>query len=98
MTCPLCKTGTLKKKIGVMIYCDGYQPQKEGNDWFNAGTCDFHVAFNQQKTLGRVLDDNEIRSLIEGKPLRNKKGDTLELDLTNTKFFTKMTYAEDKDF
>ena len=96
MTCPLCKTGTIKKG-DRMVYCDGYQAKKDGNTWFNAGTCDFHISFNQ-KGLGRTLDDDEMRDLLNGKVLRNPKGDTLQLDIENKPFFTKMVFMEDKDF
>lgn len=96
--CPLCKKGTLKKG-DKMVYCDEYKPKKEGKDWINNGECEFHIPYNQ-KAFGRTLTANDIKKLVEGGTLKNAKGDTLELDIENTEFFTRITFAqrpEDKD-
>lgn len=97
--CPLCKKGTLKKGE-KMVYCTGYQPQKDGKEWFNSGECDFHIPYNQ-KAFGRVLSNNDMKKLIDGESIRNAKGDVLTLDLSVKGFYTKIDFAErpeDEDF
>lgn len=98
--CPLCGKGILKNRKDAMIYCDGYKPQKDGKEWYNTGSCDFHIPYNQ-KVFGRKLTVKDMKDLIAGKQLKNPKGDILELDLENPDFFTKLTFApraEDSDF
>ena len=101
MICPLCGKGTIKNRKDKMIYCDGYKPQKDGNEWFNSGDCDFFIAYNQ-KTFGKQLTRAEMDRLLNGEILKNKNGDTLELDLSRENgYFTKLTFAprpEDDDF
>ena len=100
MVCPLCGKGTIKNRKDKMVCCDGYKPQKEGSEWFNTGECDFHIPYNQ-KAFGKQLTKNEMNMLLNGQVLKNKKGDTLTLDLENPDFFTKIDFAprpEDNDF
>lgn len=95
--CPKCKKGTLKKGE-KMVYCSEYKPKKQGNDFINEGTCDFHISF-KNGAWGKAITPAEIKQIVEGKTVTNQKGDTLELDLTS-KFFTKITFApktEDED-
>jgi hypothetical protein len=96
--CPLCSTGKLKKGA-KMVYCENYKPQKEGNEWFNNGECEFHLPF-ANKVFGRTLKDSDIKQLLEGKTIKNSKGDTMTLDL-DSEYFTRIDFAtrpEDRDF
>ncbi len=96
--CPLCGKGTLK--VGEkMVYCSERIIKRDGKDFFNDGECDFHIGF-KQKIFGRDLTPKDIKALVEGKTIKNKKGDVLRLDLENTEFFTSIDFAErpeDKD-
>jgi len=92
--CPKCKTGTLKKGE-KMVYCGDYKPKKsETGVWTNEGTCDFHI--NLTNKIWGAISPEDIKSLVEGKTLTNKKGDKMTLDLTND-FFTKIEKVEDAD-
>lgn len=95
--CPVCQ-GKLKKGE-KMVYCENYKPKKDGKDWYNEGSCDFHIPFNQ-KVFGKTLSPADIKRLLAGEILRNSKGDMMSLDLSSD-FFTAIEFAprkEDKDF
>jgi hypothetical protein len=95
--CPKCKTGTLKKGE-KMVYCSEYKPKKDGNEWKNEGTCDFRIMY-KNKAWGSDLAPGDIKKLVDGGTLENKKGDKMTLDLDN-EFFTRIEFApkpEDED-
>ena len=95
--CPKCKNGTLKKGE-KMVYCSEYKPSKnESGEWVNDGTCNFKITF-ANKVFGNI-DAKQIKSVVEGKIIKNKKGDSMSLDL-GSEFFTKIEFApkvEDED-
>jgi len=90
-TCPKCKNGVLKKG-DKMVYCSEYQPKKEGETWINQGKCEFKIYFSQ-KIFSQNIDAKEIKTIVNGGVLQNKKKDKMRLDLTS-KFFTKIEFAE----
>jgi len=95
--CPKCNKGTLKKGE-KMVYCSEYKPKKdEAGKWINEGTCDFKIHF-ANKVFGSI-DAKQIKELVEGKTIHNKKGDSMSLDL-ESEYFTKIEFApkvEDED-
>jgi endogenous inhibitor of DNA gyrase (YacG/DUF329 family) len=95
--CPICGKGL--KKNETAVFCSGNQRQKnERGEWFNAGDCEFRVPF-ENKIFGKITPE-QIRDLLAGKAVKNKKGDSMVLDLEN-KYFTKIVFAEkkpDEDF
>jgi len=96
-TCPKCKSGTLKKGE-KMVYCSGYKPAKKGDSWVNEGTCDFRVMY-KNRAWGTDLTAADIKKLVEGGELVNKRGDRMKLDL-ESEYFTKIEFApkpEDED-
>ncbi|MBR8466510.1 hypothetical protein KDE13_09205 [Campylobacter sp. faydin G-140] len=102
MVCPLCKEGTIKVRENTQVYCTNYETRKDGKDWINVGSCNFHIPFNQ-KAFGKKLSEADMKKLLNGEKLKNAQGDILELDLSNPNgdFFTKITFAprpEDRDF
>lgn len=90
--CPLCGKGTLKQNE-QMVYCTGYQPQKDSKEWFGSGECDFHIPF-KQKAFKKDLTASEIESIIDGNSIKNSSGDILSLDLSVKGFYTKIDFAE----
>lgn len=96
--CPVCSTGKLKKGE-KMVYCQDYKPRKDGNEWYNEGSCEFRITY-KNKLFGRDLTDRDIKSLLEGKSLKTKNGDTVTLDLDSDNFlhFEWKERKEDKDF
>lgn len=89
--CPLCN----EKNLGYddkKLCCSGYKPMKDGKEWYNGGDCDFHINF-KNKSFG-TLKLQDVINIIDGNKVRNKNGDTIELDLTNTQYFTKIVKAE----
>jgi len=97
-TCPKCNKGVLKKGE-KMVYCSEYKPAKnDDGSWRNDGTCDFKITYGN-KAFGRNLTPSDIKKLVDGEVLTNKKGDKLSLDLKN-EYFTKIEFApktEDED-
>ncbi len=95
--CPKCNKGTLKKGE-KMVYCSEYKPKKdEKGNWTNEGSCDFKITF-ANKVFGNI-DAKQIKELVDGKTITNKKGDSMVLDLER-EFFTKIEFApkvEDED-
>ncbi len=79
--CPKCKEGTLK--VGEkMVRCSGYEPEKDAQGvWHNKGNCDFRIPF-ENKLFGKITKE-QVKELIEGKTIKNKKGDTMVMDLEN---------------
>ncbi len=98
ITCPKCGKGTLKKSE-KMVRCSENKPVKmEDGSWGNEGTCDFRIAY-ANKAFGRSLTPGDIKSLVEGKTLTNKRGDKMTLDL-ESEYFTRIEFApkeEDED-
>lgn len=96
--CPKCKKENVKKNDNS-VYCAGYKPKKnEDGSWSNEGSCDFRVSLSN-KVWKTKLTPADVKKLIDGETLTNKKGDKMILDLTN-QFFTKITFApkvEDED-
>lgn len=93
MLCPICKTGTLKKGE-TQVYCENYKPKKDANGaWINEGSCDFRIIY-KNKIFGEITSA-QVKELVEGKSVKNKKSDLLSLDLDNP-HFTKITFAEKK--
>lgn len=92
--CPKCKKENMKKGDS-MVYCAGYKPKKVGDIWNNEGSCDFRINFSN-KVWGQAVTPAEIKGLIEGKTINNKKGDSMVMDLTN-QYFTKITFAEKEE-
>jgi len=95
--CPKCKKENLKKGE-KMVYCAEYKPKKENDVWKNDGNCDFRINF-ANKVWGSPLSAGDIKSLVEGKTLTNKKGDKMVLDM-DSEYFTKIEFApkvEDED-
>lgn len=96
--CPKCEKESLKKGEN-MVYCAGYKPKKKDDGkWINEGTCDFHIGFSN-KVWGGSLTPEDIKKMVDGETLKNKKGDKMSLDL-GSEFFTKIEFApkvEDAD-
>lgn len=92
--CPKCGKGTLKKG-DKMVYCSNYKPTKKGDSWINEGSCDFKIMY-QNKIWGADLTPGDIKKLIEGGELTNKRGDKMKLDLNNS-YFTTIEKVEDED-
>jgi hypothetical protein len=96
-TCPKCGKGTLKKGE-KMVYCSEYKPKKSGNEWVNEGTCDFRIMY-RNSAWKQDLTPGEIKKLVDGETLVNKRGDRMVLDL-NSPYYTKIEFApkeEDED-
>ncbi len=92
--CPKCKNGTLKKGE-KMVYCSDYKPRKKENgDWTNEGKCDFRITF-ANKVFGSI-NAKQIKELVDGKTVTNKKGDTIVLDLEK-EFFTSIEFAQKEE-
>jgi len=95
--CPVCKKQNLKKGE-KMVYCAEYKPKKIGETWKNEGECNFRINFSN-KVWGNTLSPVDIKSLVEGSTLTNKKGDKMTLDL-KSEYFTNIEFApkvEDED-
>ena len=95
--CPKCKKQNLKKGE-KMVYCAEYKPKKVGETWTNEGECDFRINFSN-KVWGSTLSAGDIKTLVDGKILTNKKGDKMSLDM-GSEYFTKIEFApktEDED-
>lgn len=92
--CPLCSEGNLKVNDS-MIYCENRKMKPSGRDFYNEGTCDFHLFF-KNKLFGKSLSISDVKRLLKGESIRNAKGDTLTLDLDND-FFTRIDFAEKKE-
>lgn len=96
--CPKCD-GTLKVKKDsagkeLFVFCSKFEQKKEGEKWVNTGTCDFKLFF-ENKYFGNLSIDN-IKNIVEGKTIQNKKGDKLVLDLEKSNFLH-FTSAPDED-
>jgi len=95
--CPICKAKL--KKVDTMVFCENYKPTKtQSGEWINEGSCEFRITFNN-KVFGKLTPQN-IKDMLEQKKVKNKKGDTIELD-TSSQYFTKITFApkqEAEDF
>ena len=91
--CPVCKKGTIKKSE-KMVYCSekNYNAKTKKNEG-----CDFHIFFDQSKIFGDKLDTNDIKKILNGETITSSKGHTMTLNLTNTKFFTKVEFAEKEE-
>ena len=90
--CPICKSKL--KKVESMVFCENYKPAKDENGtWKNDGTCEFRITF-ANKVFGTLKTD-DIKKMLNGEKVKNKKGDTIELD-TNSQYFTKITFAKKK--
>jgi hypothetical protein len=95
LLCPLCGTGYLRA-TDTQVFCSNQKIQKEGDEFINVGTCDFHIILKKSKFFGRDITSKEVVDLIENdKPIVNKKGDKLFLDLENENFL-KIEYAPKK--
>ena len=97
-TCPICGKGILKRAED-RIYCSENKPEKVGKEWINNGTCDF-VIFRKQKLFGRELMDSDLKKLLAGGSLKDKKGNLLQFD-KESPYFLHITFAEkpeDKNF
>ncbi len=92
--CPKCKNGTLKKG-DKMVYCSNYKPTKKGDSWVNEGSCDFKIMY-KNKLWGEDLTPADIKKLVDGGELVNKRGDKMKLDLGN-EYFTVIEKVEDED-
>ena len=92
--CPKCKEGSLKKG-DKMVYCSNYKPTKKGDSWVNEGSCDFKIMY-KNKIWGEDLTPADIKKLVEGGELTNKRGDKMKLDLNN-EYFTAFEKVEDED-
>lgn len=95
--CPKCKNSNIK--LGEkMAYCADYKPKKEGGVWKNEGKCNFRINLGN-KVWGKTLEGSDIKKLITGETLINKKGDKMTMDL-ESEYFTKIEFApkvEDED-
>ena len=81
-----------------MVYCAEYKPKKVGETWTNEGECDFRINL-ANKVWGKSLSGGDVKALVEGKVLSNKKGDKMSLDM-ESEYFTKIEFApkvEDED-
>lgn len=95
--CPICgeNTGKILKKSDKQVYCEGYQARKDDSgEWINMGTCDFRIAF-ENKTFGKITA-GDVKALVEGKTVKNKKGDEMSFDPT-AKYFTSIKRKPDED-
>jgi len=96
--CPLCKKNTLKKRGDTLVFCGSYQPHKNDNgQWTNQGNCEFHIGL-KNKVFGKI-SISDVKSIVNGSIVTNKKGDKIKLDLEST-YFTKIEFApkeEDED-
>ena len=93
--CPKCGKGTLKKGE-KMVYCSEYKPIKKGNEWVNEGSCEFRIMY-KNVVWGEDLTPGDIKKMVEGGELTNKRGDKMKLDLSNSNYFTKIKKVEDED-
>ena len=92
--CPKCGEGTLKK-TEKMVKCSENKPVKrEDGSWGNEGTCDFRITYSN-KAFGS-LAPGDIKSMVEGKTITNKRGDKMTLDL-ESEYFTKIEFAPKAD-
>lgn len=94
-TCPACKELTLEvREYGVC--CKGYLPKKDGKEYYNSGTCNFRINY-EQKVFDKKLSKGDIKTLIEGGELKNKKGDVMKMvqdPSPNDDFFTEIEWKE----
>lgn len=99
--CPACKENTLEiREYGVC--CKQYLPKKSGKEYYNSGTCNFRINF-EQKAFDKKLTANDIRTLIEGGEIKNKKGDVMKMiqdPSSNDDYFTDIEWKTKnyKDF
>jgi len=88
--CPVCQAQL--KKVDTMVFCENYKPVKnENGEWNNEGNCEFRITF-ANKVFGTLTPQN-IKDMLSNKAVKNKKGDTIELDLSS-QYFTKITFAK----
>jgi len=96
--CPICEKKL--KKVDTMVFCENYKPKKlESGEWKNEGTCEFRVLF-KNKLWGTMTPEN-VKTLLNGESVENKKHDKISLDVKNAPFFTKVEFApkvEPEDF
>lgn len=90
--CPICSSQL--KKGENMVFCQNFKPKKIGNDFVNDGTCDFKI--NLKNKFFGALSVEDVKNLLAMSKVKNKKGDSIELDLKNKEFYTKITFAEKK--
>ena len=93
--CPVCGKKNVKvNPEETMVYCEEYKVTKVDGEFVNQGDCDFHIPF-KQKIWGTSLTKKDMVALIEGKTLKNPKGDKMTLDL-DSPYFTHIEFAEKK--
>ena len=106
ITCPKCNAHNVKiskdNKTGeiIKVHCAGYNIVRNGEDYINAGDCEFVLWLKQEKSFGRNITLEEAKRLIAGETIRNKAGDKMTLDISggdSGKHFTKIERAEAED-
>lgn len=79
MICPKCNKGTLKAGE-KLVRCDCCVMEKlPSGEWINKGSCDFRIPY-EYPNFGK-LSKEDIRALVSGQSVKNKRGDTATLDL-----------------
>ncbi|EAJ8747104.1 hypothetical protein ACMTF7_001080 [Campylobacter jejuni] len=100
VTCPICNKGTIQQNGDKTIFhCSLQKTEKIGGQYEETGECRFKIFANQTKYFGKVLTSNDIKAMVEGKGVKNAKGDTMYLDAeagAETGYFTRVEYAEKK--
>ncbi len=95
--CPKCNAKL--KKVEAMVFCENYKPIKnDKGEWINEGSCDFRIMF-KNKIFG-TLSPDDVRKMLAGEFVENKKGDKIFLDMSSP-FFTRIEFApkeEPEDF
>lgn len=88
--CPKCQSKL--KKSETMVFCSEMKNEKQEDGTFkNVGTCDFRIMF-KNKIFGDITAD-EIKKLLANETIKNKKGDSMTLDI-ESRYFTKIQFAK----
>lgn len=114
-TCPACGSGVNLKlgddgKTPMYVYCkerkikklskEEMKKQKTNNQYFNEGTCNFHVYFNQQN-MKKYFSKEEMKTLLDGGVITNLKGDEIRIKDNLQKmddYSTTIIFKEDEEF
>lgn len=56
--------------------------------------CDFQILINQQRMLGKDLDDNDIKKLLNNESIVGTNGNKLNIDINKPPFYTNIEFAQ----